>query len=432
MDWEAAILKLIVMTITYKTLIILALSLSLLSCQQDKSIHSVTDIPRLMERTAALHYGQEWTNLQNSFAELSARASRDIDDLTSRISLAQIYIREARITGEHGHYYPAALDVLDQILDNEGRDKDQEFMAQSLKAGVLLSLHQFPEALETASAAVKLNPFNAQIYGVLVDAQVEMGDYRTAIEMADKMVSIRPDLRSYARVSYLREIHGMPEESIEAMEMAVAAGFPSYEETAWAKVTLSKLYRDIGDANRAEAILESILIERPNYPFAIAEQANLAFERGDPELAIDLLDQAIRVIPEVGFNVKLAEIYDHMGLHEEKAEVIVDVLAMLEDDEANGHKMSMEFAYVYGHLSGNNKRALEYLMEEYEIRPGNIDVNRMLAEIYVNLENWERARYHWERASQTGSGHPELKAIQERLAKVEGQNSQVGSEAGSI
>jgi hypothetical protein len=114
-------------------------------------------------------------------------------------------------------------------------------------------------------------------------------------------------------------------------------------------------------------------------------------------------------------------------LQQEKAEVIEDVLAMLEDDEASGHKMAMEFAYVYGHLSGNNQRALEYLMEEYEIRPGNIDVNRMLAEIYLNLENWERAHYHWEIASQTGSMHPELEAIQERLAKAEGQNSQAGT-----
>ena len=51
--------------------------------------------------------------------------------------------------------------------------------------------------------------------------------------MADKMVSIRPDLRSYSRISYLREIHGDMPGAIEAMKMAIQAGYPGYEDRAW-------------------------------------------------------------------------------------------------------------------------------------------------------------------------------------------------------
>jgi hypothetical protein len=54
----------------------------------------------------------------------------------------------------------------------------------------------------------------------LVDGNVEMGNYATAIEEADKMISIRPDIRSYSRASYLREIHGDYPGAIDAMKLA--------------------------------------------------------------------------------------------------------------------------------------------------------------------------------------------------------------------
>ena len=69
-----------------------------------------------------------------------------------------------------------------------------------------------------------VNPYNAYVYGLLVDGNVEMGNYDTAVSYADKMVSVRPDLTSYSRVSYLREIFGDYAGSIKAMQMAVEAG----------------------------------------------------------------------------------------------------------------------------------------------------------------------------------------------------------------
>lgn len=56
--------------------------------------------------------------------------------------------------------------------------------------------------------AIILNPYNADIYGALVDANVELGNYKEAVAMCDKMLSIRPDLRSSSRASYIRQIFG--------------------------------------------------------------------------------------------------------------------------------------------------------------------------------------------------------------------------------
>ena len=159
------------------------------------------------------------------------------------LNLAYLFVQEARVTGEHPHYYPAALQVLDALLEKafdpkNAHDLDLKFRALSTKAGVELSLHEFAKAKKTGEAAIDLNPYNAAIYGVLVDAHVELGDYETAVEMADRMVAIRPDLRSYSRVSYLREIHGDVEGAIAAMTMAVKAGVPGTDQTSWALMTL--------------------------------------------------------------------------------------------------------------------------------------------------------------------------------------------------
>jgi len=82
-----------------------------------------------------------------------------------------------------------------------------------------------------------------------------MGNYDTAVDKADKMVSIRPDLRSYSRISYLREIHGDNTGAIDAMKLAVDAGAAGDEATEWARIQLAKLYEHTGQLKYAKWII---------------------------------------------------------------------------------------------------------------------------------------------------------------------------------
>ena len=54
--------------------------------------------------------------------------------------------------------------------------------------------------------------------------------------------SLRPGLASYARASYLRELHGETGGAIEAMRMAADAGATGKESRAWALYQLGNLY----------------------------------------------------------------------------------------------------------------------------------------------------------------------------------------------
>ena len=379
------------------------------------------DIPELLKRPEALQNTAEWDNTQSGYMQMSsALRLEDPKGIEPRITIAKIFINEARVTGEHGHYYPAALKMLDEALElnHAGpRDANLEFDALATKAGVQLSQHDFQNALTTAKAAVSINPYNAQVYGAVVDANVELGNYEEAIAAADKMNEIRPDLRSYSRVSYLREIHGDVDGSIEAMKRAVNAGAPGYESTAWARLTLGELYRRYGKPEQAAAQYATILQERPNYPFAIAAQAELAMDRKDYQEAERLLDEAKAIIPEVGYYVDLAELYKLQGRDEEAAATEKEIMVMLQDDVDSGHNMDMEYAALYRDQYADYDKALEYLLREYRVRPDNIDVNRMLASIYVKRGEMDRAKEHLAKAKATKSKHPELEELEAALAK---------------
>ena len=393
--------------------------LLLTSCGDAKAkqstITSSTDIPALLDRNEKIRYGKEWDDVSNNYQTLKLAIQKNEADHEAKIKMANLFIREARVTGEHGHYYPAALAMTDGIINSTTKVNNMEFLALVTKAGVQLSLHEFKAALETGQKAIQLNNKNAQIYGVLTDCYVELGQYDKAVEMADIMISIKPDLRSYARISYLREIHGQIPEAIEAMKMAVEAGVPGYEDTAWAMLTLGELYERYGEADKANLLYKEILAERPDYPFAVGALGAIHLKNKDIKKAEETTLKAIDIIPEVGFYTQLAEIYKIQGRTEEMTKIMEEVFVMLKDDEDSGHNMNLEYANIYLDLLEKPEQALEYAQKEFDKRPENIDVNRMLARIYKAKSDQTMAQKYAMAASVTNSKHPELEPL---LAKI--------------
>ncbi len=385
--------------------------LGLISCSSKSTVQTKSIVPELLDRSEGIQLGKEWDHVQNSYMDLKTSIDQDQKNIQSLLELTALFIQEARVTGEHGHYYPAALALSDTVLNQKHITSDQQYTALVQKAGVQLSLHDFADALITGRKALMLNPQNAQVYGVLVDAYVELGQYQKAIVAADQMIRIKPDIRSYSRVSYLREIHGDIEGAISAMTMAIKSGFPGYEETAWAMLTLGELYQRYGQFDQAKKTYEEILNVRPDYPFAIAALADLKIQNGDLASAEQDLNVAINHIPEFGFNVQLAQIYKKQNREAEFKFIIEEIFAMLEDDIAAGHNMTMEYADIHLDLLDDPNQALTLASTEYNKRPDNIDVNMQMARIYRALNNTEMVQKHMADASITNSKHPDLASL---------------------
>jgi len=376
--------------------------------ERDKVALRDDEIPELLKRTTNTGPEEETGKFMEKWRILSNSLKDNPVNFKSRLELAELYMAEARITGEHPYYYPAALKMINFILNHDPKDRNILFSALSLKASVQLSLHQFAEGLESARLAVAINPYNSAIYGALVDANVELGNYEEAIKMADKMVEIRPDLRSYSRISYLREINGDIKGAIEAMDMAVKAGFPGYESTAWARFTLGRIYETYGNPDYAEMQYQIALMERPDYPFALEGLAGIEMKKGNMKKAEELLIKAAGIIPEISFHTGLARLYQKMGRNVEAQSEIATILRMMEEDETSGHKVGLEKARIYLELVGDPDKALLLALREYKVRPKNIDVNLVIGKALIAKGKYKEAGKYLVAASSTKSKNPEL------------------------
>jgi len=363
-----------------RSLFLLAASIVLLGCNADGARENGATAaqrftpPELRQRTPALR-GEEYDRVLRQVSTLRARIAADPRDVDALGRLAAVFMSEARITGDHPYYYPAALSLVDRALAIAPGD----YLALVSKGSILLSLHEFDQALAIGERAAAALPASAIVQGILVDAHTQLGNYAAAVEAADRMVAMRPDLKSYSRVSYLRELHGDIDGAIEAMTMAVAAGAPGSEEKAWARTTLATTLADNGRTREARRELELAAIEREGYPFAIAGLARLERREGNTTRALALLDSAITALPEFSFVETKAEILRESGRVAEADSLVGVVEAMLAEDEASGHAMNSELAMLYARHGIKLDEALVRARRELERRPGNRDVRAMMA-----------------------------------------------------
>jgi len=377
-------------------------------------------IPSFKERTGNLSLTSEWLNAKKAMEGLLANIAKNPKDYKSMLALVEAYVQEERITGDYAYYDKASLELLDKVLKNQPKNFD----ALTLKALILLSQHHFSDALDVGKQAQLINPYNAFIYGILDDANLELGHYDSAIAMADKMTSIRPDLRSYARISYLREIFGNIPGAISAIKLAVSAGYPGLEQTEWARMILGHLYEIEGQVDSAQMVYQKALLERPNYPFAFAGLGRVEKEKGNYPEAIQYFEKARDLIVEYSFKDELTDLYrlnNEPSKGDKSAEDVVDELGGNLGDESqsiHGHYADKELAYAYLKTNpADLDKALKHALIEYDRRPDNIDVCEAVAWVRYKRGEFAQADTLINKALKTHSRNPIL-LCQAGLIKV--------------
>ncbi|CAN5813381.1 hypothetical protein BH11BAC7_BH11BAC7_24340 [soil metagenome] len=353
---------------------------------------------------------EEWLNAKKEMDNCLEVLKTKPEDSKTMLKLIQAYINESRVTGNHGYYDKAALQLTDIILKKD----PENFEALCCKGTVLLSQHHFSDALEVTNNASKINPDNAFIYGLRCDANVELGNYDEAVKMADKMISLRPDIRSYSRVSYLREIYGDIPGAISAMKLAVSSGYPGMESTEWSRMILGHLYESIGSLDSAERTYNLALAERPDYPFAYAGLGRISKAKANYPEAIIYYEKADKLITEYSFADELTDLYlltNQKEKSEASAERVIEMLGPGTTDESvqgHGHYADKELAYAYL-KTGDLDKAMEHAQTEYERRPKNIDVCEAMAWVHYKRGEYIEANKMINVALKTGSKNPVLR-----------------------
>lgn len=220
-------------------------------------------------------------------------------------ALALAYIQTARETGDFSLNSKAETAVK-QALKIDSANTESQKLALSL----MLTFHRFDEALATAKQLQPKAPQDAFFYGVLTDANVELGNYAEAAEAVQQMVDLRPNMESYARVSHVRSLYGDAPGAIEAMNTAARIADPlNSEARAWCVVRLGDEYFKTGKHAEAEKQYDDALKIFPNYHLALAGKGRARAAAGDFDAAVKLLTETNNRVPNVENVILLGDVY---------------------------------------------------------------------------------------------------------------------------
>lgn len=224
--------------------------------------------------------------------ETAAQSRKDNHQIWAELAMS--YARRARETADAAWYekaQAAAARSLELAPAN--------FEAEKARVWALLGQHQFAKARELARALNKRAPDDLQVYGFLVDANVELGNYAEAEANAQWMLNLRPGaVAGLTRAAYLRELFGDPEGSLmllaEAYRLTPAA---ESEERAWILVHSARLLRHMGKLEGADRMVSEALKHMPDYHYALAELAGVRMAQGRKDEAVALMRKRYNSAP---------------------------------------------------------------------------------------------------------------------------------------
>ena len=275
-------------------------------------------------------------------AQTQAKLKTHPNDWQAVDLLAGAYLQKVREVGDPS-YYPKVETLLNRALAHDASDAE----ATTLIGTLALARHQFMAALDWGRKAHALDPASSRALGIIGDAQTELGRYPEALRSVQQMVDLRPDLSSYARVSYARELFGDVPGAIEAMQKAVEAGGPVPENSAYTRVLLGNLYLNAGRPQQADREYRQALFEYPGYPYGLAGIARVEAATGRYPDAVGHYRQAVDTYPLPDFVIALGDVYAATGDQRRASETYDLAAAEQQLYRANGVDLDAELALFH-------------------------------------------------------------------------------------
>jgi tetratricopeptide (TPR) repeat protein len=298
------------------------------------------------------------------------RTLREVQELARRnptrarpwLRLAQIFVRKARESSDPAFYQNA-----DDAVAHALRLDPNDLAALQVRGLVLMQDHRFREVRELATHAIARSSEQPIFYGLLGDAEMEVGRYTEAETAYQRMIDLRPNLASYNRGSWMRWLMGDVEGAIDLGRRAVEAGSPRVpEELAWTIVQLGHLELARGDLAAAKQDYENALRTYPNHPQALDGRGRIKQLEGDLPGAITDLAAAVEASTTTEFLI-------HLGDAQEAAGRTSDATATYAQAERAGRRSDPRaLALYYADRDREHEAAVTLARRELEARPDDV------------------------------------------------------------
>jgi tetratricopeptide (TPR) repeat protein len=223
--------------------------------------------------------------------------------------LAVLYVKRGRETGDFV-FNAKAETAVGKALEIAPSD----LIARKLQASLHLTFHRFPEALEGGKHLEKSAPGDSFVYGVLADANIELGNYKEAVTAAQKMVDLKPNSASYARVGHLRSLYGDHRGAVEIFSLAAKIADPlDAEARSWHFVQLGDEYWKNGIFAEAEKAYDEALSSFPGHYLALGAKGKVRASLGGLDSAEKYLTDAQNRVPNPETLILLGDVYARKG-----------------------------------------------------------------------------------------------------------------------
>jgi tetratricopeptide (TPR) repeat protein len=341
--------------------------------------------PALPEDAAVLLPGAG--DLDAAITSLQQRLTTIPDDWKSYASLGQAYVQQARVTADPT-YYPKAEGALERSLALHPQDNEGALVGM---AALAAARHDFAAALRYGERARRVNRYDGNVYGVIGDAQVELGRYRQAFATFQRMVNTKPGLSSYARVSYARELQGDVAGALRSMEAArQVAG--SSADVAWASFQIGELQFNRGRVGRARIAYRYGLQADPNYIPNRMGLAKAAWAVDDLDAAIAGYAEVTQRYPSPEYVIALGDLETLAGDRAAATSQYALVRAETQLFAANGVNVDLELA-LFDADHGEPAAALDAARDEWAKRRSIHVADALGWALYANGRSAEAAGY---------------------------------------
>lgn len=316
-----------------------------------------------------------------------AAVKKDPEDLRSYLKLGYAYIQNIRETGDPSDYGRAAA-AFDAVLKRDPRSVEALLGKGQLASG----RHEFAEAKSLAEQVLVLSPRSDRALGLIADTQTELGLYDAAVASVQQMVNLSPDLSSYSRVSYQRELRGQIGPALDAMKQAFKAGANNVENREYIRVLIGNLTWLQGDMDTAEKIYQASLAAYPGYIWAQAGLARVHAARAEWDQAIALFEDNVSRLPLPEFVISLGEIQEAAGRTDDATRSYALVGQIQRLLAANGVNTDLELA-LFTASHGDPVRAEELGRMAYGKQPNIKAADALAWALFKNGKLDEARRY---------------------------------------
>jgi len=202
---------------------------------------------------------------------LEERVRRDPEDHAAHNRLAGFYLQRVRETG-NAEYINLAARAARASLASVSEVRNAGGLAALAEAE--LASHDFVAARDHAMQLIELDPGKSYPFGILCDAQLELGDYREAARAIQRMERAGGSINSGSeiRMARLSTLHGDMPGAQRHLSNALALNLPAppRETVAWCRWQLGETSSAVGDYETAERHYRDALTTFPDYYRALA------------------------------------------------------------------------------------------------------------------------------------------------------------------